>query len=401
MRRIEYDIFISHSSSDNAFADRLNDLLVKSGFKVWYDNESLVAGTDLRLEIAKKIENSEFVIVVWSNNSEKTDWIKEDVDHAIKNGKTILPICLGDCKPDGFLDGIKWIKCANGELTSDCFFLILSAIYGSSDNIEYDKDVYVSHSWSKDREIIEKIFSRLQLYRLIGDYPNQETVNETRIKKIMGTCRGFIGILTYRGENQYRNTSKYFLEEIRWAEDSGLPGILIADSRVNTDNLSHYPVYAYNIDKWENADKIKELESFIEDNLSLNEPRTPHIFFARSLNRERDRINLLIKKLCGSVTAIPCKDGYDLGQGIQQAIIDRIKKAYIMIADISGDRFNTYIETGIALGADVELFLVKQGDPKTPQFMYRNNEIKFYDDDCELLAVVHNELRKHRRKVLN
>ena len=401
MKRIEYDIFISHSSSDNEFTDCLNDLLVKSGFKVWYDNESLVAGTDLRLEIAKKIENSEFVIVVWSYNSEKTDWIKEDVDNAIKNGKTILPICLGDCKPDGFLDGIKWIECTNGELTSDCFFLILSAIYGSSDNIEYDKDVYVSHSWSKDRDIVEKIFASLQLYRLIGDYPNQESVNETRIKKIMGTCRGFVGILTYRGENQYRNTSKYFLDEIKWAEDSGLPGILIADSRVNTNNLSHYPVYAYDIDNWENVDNIKELEAFIEDNLSLHEPRTPHIFFARSLNRERDRINLLIKKLCGSVTAIPCKDGYDLGQGIQRAIIERIKKAYFMIADISGDRFNTYIETGIALGADVELFLVKQGDPKTPQFMYRNNEIKFYNDDCELLAVVHNELRKQRRKVLN
>ena len=83
---------------------------------------------------------------------------------------------------------------------------------------------------------------------MIGDYPNQDTTDEVRIKNIMGTCRGFIGVLTYRSYDKEddakknRNTSKYFLREIDWATECGLPGILIADSQVNTDGLP-YPVY--------------------------------------------------------------------------------------------------------------------------------------------------------------
>ena len=140
---------------------------------------------------------------------------------------------------------------------------------------------------------------------------------------------------------------------------------------------------------------------FIESNLSLIEsPKTPHLFYARGLNSERDEINDMIKRLCGSVTAIPCKDGYGLGQDVQKAIIDRIKKSYIMIADVSGDSVNTYIETGIALGADVRLFLFKQGGKKS-EFLIKDIEIKEYNSDCELLAKIHNEVQKFRRKVLN
>ena len=399
MKKNEYDIFICHSNGDIDFSDKLNKLLVQSGFKVWYDTYLLVPGVDCREGIISKIHNSELVIVVWSQNSKESDWINAEIDKALIDRKIIVPICIVENRPSKFLKNLKWIECKDGELSCDCFFGILSAIYGTSENIEFDKDVYLSHSWSKDQDKLEKIFSLLHFYRLIGDYPNQETTDAIRIKKIMGTCRGYIGVLTYRGENLYRNTSKYFLDEIRWAQECGLPGILIADSRVNTDGISIYPIFK--VDDWGSVDIDTDLESFIDNNLYLIDPKTPHIFYARSFNRERDEINALIKRLCGIVTAIPCKDGYDLVQGIQRAIIDRIKKAYIMIADISGDRFNTYIETGIALGADVDLFLVKQGERKTPQFMYRDNEIKFYNDDCELLAILHNELRKHRRKVLN
>lgn len=419
-RNKTYDIFLSHSSLDNDFTDKLHSLLEQAGFNVWYDEKKMISNSHILSDLPKYIGDSEAFIVILSRNSCSSSWVQDEYGYARglydkKELKVIIPVVIDDCDIPGFYNNYKWIDCKE-DLTPVAFFGILAALYGSSENMREEKDVYVSYSWRKEeRTLVDAVFRQLKRkqYRIIGDASNNSVYDEDdRIKRIMNTCGAYVGVLPYRGES---NTSRYILDEIRKAQECGLPGVLFADARVeNLDDIT-YPLL-----------KIENLES-IDDTLLLNHinkltvkrPKTPHVFFATNLDRKRQSINELIRNLAGVVTATRCILGEDINKGsLQQQIIDRIRSAYVMIADITGDeqcmnceaegkvskdkifRFNTCIEAGIARGADTDLFIIAKEPRQAPPFMFRDIEVRHYADDCSLLAIVHKILRGYRRSVL-
>ena len=415
-----YDIFLSHSSSDNTFCDKLYDLLEMAGFAVWYDENSLLPNSHLTSDLPDYIKQCRSLIVVLSKDSCQSSWVKDEHAYAkdLYNRKevTIIPIVIDDCEVPGFYNNYKWINCKQG-LTPFAFFMILSAMYGSSENMREKRDIYVSYSWRKDEQaLVDAVFNRLKRnqYRLIGDAGDQSVYDENdRIGKIMNTCGAYVGILPYR---EVTNTSGYILDEIKIAEKHGLPGILIADERVEgLDGLSSYPILKVNTDDETTQNQLLDFIS----GLKVNVPKKPHVFFATNLDKRRKTINRFIQNLSGYVTSTRCILGEDINNdNLQQQIIDRIKNAYVMIADITGDsqcyecekpgteskdkiyRFNTCIEAGIARGADTDLFLVAKEPRKSPPFMFRDIDVRYYNDDCELLAIIHKILRGYRRTVL-
>lgn len=415
-----YDIFLSHSSLDNDFTDKLHGLLEQAGFNVWYDEKKMTSNSHILSDLPKYIGDSEAFIVILSKNSCGSSWVQDEYGYARglydkKELKAIIPVVIDDCDIPGFYNSYKWIDCREG-LTPVAFFGILAAIYGSTENIREEKDVYVSYSWRKDEQVlVNAVFRQLRRkqYRIIGDASNNSVYDEDdRIRRIMNTCGAYVGVLPYRGES---NTSRYILDEIRKAQECDLPDVLLADSRVENLEDFNYPLL-----------KIEDIES-IDDNLLLNHinkltvkrPKTPHVFFATNLDRRRQSINELIRNLAGVVTATRCILGEDINKGsLQQQIIDRIRSAYVMIADITGDeqcvnceaegkvskdkifRFNTCIEAGIARGANTDLFIIAKEPRQAPPFMFRDIEVRHYADDCSLLAIVHKILRGYRRSVL-
>lgn len=417
-----YDIFLSHSSSDKEFTDKLHDLLELSGFNVWYDEKKLTGNTQLLSGLPKYIDDSDAFIVVLSQNSCKSSWVQDEYGYArnlMDKSKlsAIIPIVIDDCELPGFYNNYKWLDCKEG-LTPSSFFDILTALYGSSENMREERDVYVSYSWrEKERNMVNAVFKQLKRkqYRLIGDACNQSKYDDNeRIRRIMNTCGAFAGILPYRAEDTC-TTSKYILDEIRQAQECGLPGILIADSRVKDLDDFTYPIL-----RIENPENIKDdvLLSHI-NKITAKRPKTPHVFFATNLDRERRMINEFIRNLAGVVTATRCILGEDINNGgLQLQIIDRIRNAYVMIADITGNakcikckkigksekdkdfRFNTCIEAGIARGAGTDLYVIAKEPRKSPPFMFRDMEVRHYSDDTTLLAIVHKILRDYRRSVL-
>ena len=417
----QYDIFLSHSSCDKSFCDKLYNLLEDAGFSVWYDETSLLPNSHLTSDLPDYIKKCRSLIVVLSNDSCKSDWVKEEYAYAKdlyhKKELTIIPIVIDDCEIPGFYNNYKWIDCKKG-LTPFSFFMILSAMYGSSENMRKKKDVYVSYSWRKEEQkLVEIVFDRLKRnqYRLIGDAGDQSAYDENnRIGKIMDTCGAYVGILPYRKDS---NTSAYILDEIKIAQEHGLPGILIADDRIKgiDEYTSIYKTLKVNPDEESTQDKILDFISELKPVM----PKKPHVFFATNLDKQRKTINGFIRNLSGYVTSTRCILGEDIDNtNLQQQIINRIKNAYVMIADITGDsqcyecekpgteskdkiyRFNTCIEAGIARGADTDLFIIAKEPRKSPPFMFRDINVRYYNDDCELLAIIHKVLRGYRRTVL-
>ena len=419
-RNKTYDIFLSHSSLDNDFTDKLHSLLERAGFNVWYDEKKMTSNSHILSDLPKHIGDSEAFIVILSKNSCGSSWVQDEYGYARglydkKELEVIIPVVIDGCEIPGFYNNYKWIDCKEG-LTPVAFFGILAALYGSSENMREEKDVYVSYSWRKEEQaLVSSVFRQLRRkqYRIIGDASNNSVYDEDdRIRRIMNTCGAYVGILPYRGES---NTSRYILDEIRKAQECELPGVLFADARV--ENLEDF---TYPLLKIENLDGIDDALLLNHINkLTVKRPRTPHVFFATNLDMERQFINELIRNLAGVVTATRCILGEDINKGsLQQQIIDRIRSAYVMIADITGDeqcvnceadgtvskdkifRFNTCIEAGIARGANTDLFIIAKEPRQTPPFMFRDIEVRHYADDCSLLAIVHKILRGYRRSVL-
>ncbi len=112
-------IFLSHNSKDKPFVRKLADDLRKKGHYVWVDEAEIKVGDSLIGKIEEGIENTEYLGVVISNNSNKSEWVNREVRTAlnqeIHNKKVkVLPILIEDAEIPAFLLDKKY-----ADFTSD------------------------------------------------------------------------------------------------------------------------------------------------------------------------------------------------------------------------------------------------------------------------------------------
>jgi hypothetical protein len=96
-------IFISYSSKDKKFVERLAKDLKNCGIKPWIDLWEIKVGDSIIDKVEKGISESEFVVAVLSKHSVSSSWVQEELNSAkireIEKGrKVILPIVIGNCK---------------------------------------------------------------------------------------------------------------------------------------------------------------------------------------------------------------------------------------------------------------------------------------------------------------
>ncbi len=92
------DIFISYSKEDRSSALMLSAVLEAKGWSVWWDR-SLSAGDEFRDEIMKQLGIARAVIVIWSTNSVKSDWVRSEAGRAHASQK-LIPVRLGAVEYD-------------------------------------------------------------------------------------------------------------------------------------------------------------------------------------------------------------------------------------------------------------------------------------------------------------
>ncbi len=102
--------FISHSTKDKPFVRKLAADLVASGVKVWLDEQRILVGDSVPEKIAQGLAESDFFLIVVSQNSVSSSWVKKELSsalvHEIERRKvTVLPIKLDDAAmPDSIHD---------------------------------------------------------------------------------------------------------------------------------------------------------------------------------------------------------------------------------------------------------------------------------------------------------
>ena len=102
MKAIEfYNCFISYSSKDSEFAKLLQNELQKNGVRCWFDKKDLKIGDVIFDEIFKSIRLSNKLLIILSENSIGSDWVKDEVNTAIeeerqKKRNKLFPIRIDD-----------------------------------------------------------------------------------------------------------------------------------------------------------------------------------------------------------------------------------------------------------------------------------------------------------------
>jgi hypothetical protein len=107
------NLFLSHSSVDKPFVEKLANDLIRIGVNVWFDKWEIKVGDSITWKIEEGIRENEFFGVVLSPESMNSEWVMGELGAAWnKQMRTkkigVLPILYRDCDIPSFLTDRKY-----------------------------------------------------------------------------------------------------------------------------------------------------------------------------------------------------------------------------------------------------------------------------------------------------
>jgi tetratricopeptide (TPR) repeat protein len=99
------EIFISHASADDPFVAELRKELTALQIPVWVDSRNLRGGSKLRPEIEKAIEAAPHFVVVLSQSTVNSPWVRREIEKALAvekrraDGYRVIPLLLPGITP--------------------------------------------------------------------------------------------------------------------------------------------------------------------------------------------------------------------------------------------------------------------------------------------------------------
>src|SRR3982751_6579225 len=102
------DVFVSYARPDEEQAKRVTDALRAAGYKVWRDDE-LPAHRAYADVIEERLKAAKAVVVLWSAEAAKSQWVRAEADAARNSGTLIQASIDGAAPPMPF----NQIQCAD------------------------------------------------------------------------------------------------------------------------------------------------------------------------------------------------------------------------------------------------------------------------------------------------
>ncbi len=409
-----FHAFLSHAHVDKARADDLYRFLSNvAKVPIWYDAVNLPASAIIADDLFRAIENSRAAIILLSRQSVTRGWVQQEFRAALNHQTQhpefrIIPIRLDDVEPPNFLQNYSNVAIGLNGLDASVAAHILKGLYQpphAAFDAVHGRNSYVSRGWHPgDADLADIVCGALTRagLQLVGDAEDQPSWIEERIAGIIESCGAFVAILPYRADRSRgkdsRTTSTYVLREWKLAADRGLPCLVVPDARVELPpEVAEWPGL---VPPTDDADVVLERAFTLAEDWTLPR-REPSIFYATDFATEGRALRSLVKEVVEATTAVPCRVGeYVEGEAVQRDILRSVMEVSLVLADISGDGPNVYVEIGAARAAEVPVVLLRKGPLGRPAFMLRDQQVWDYETDAELIARAVHACYPYRRSLL-
>src|SRR5215212_2446211 len=119
----KYDVFLSHSSHDNAVVRAVAERLRSDGLRVWLDDWELKPGDSIPSKINEGLESSRVLVFFMSANALGSEWARLEsytylFNDPLNKERRLIPLRLDETEPKGTLKQflhIDWLPAAREE----------------------------------------------------------------------------------------------------------------------------------------------------------------------------------------------------------------------------------------------------------------------------------------------
>ena len=112
-----HQVFISYASdngnsatSDRQVADQICSALESYGIGCWVAHRDILPGDDWMEAIIDGVDQAKIIVLVFSDHTEKSKWVKDEIKLALEEDKTIIPFRIRDVYPMRALKLLK-VRC--------------------------------------------------------------------------------------------------------------------------------------------------------------------------------------------------------------------------------------------------------------------------------------------------
>jgi hypothetical protein len=415
LQKRENDFFLSYGHDDRDRVLTLVNLLKRvCGLRIWFDDADGNASVRSSELLAGAIGKARGALFCVSESWKRSSWCKNEYEASLAEQRMhqsfeVVCLRLDDAEPPGWfnvaeiIDMRQWGPPAVARLLRS----LASDVPHRFDNAE---DVYLAAPWSRPSPLARETFDVLHRmgWRLVGDALNLKHFGEKRIESIQRTTRGTVALLPHE-PSQGNQTSPYILQEARISAEIGKPLVLLAEPGASPPEdlvrrAFRSKVFSLGPGPEGRGDLATVLEDFEEElQHATHDDTGSYIFLAGSLRGDPAEAEDLASVIERS-SNMQCVRGERLsGDNVQAAIIDRIRRAAVVIADVSDDHRNTLIEAGVAMGAQTRLkFMCREppdGTPLKRRFMFEGQEFFWHRSSEERLGLCCYFARQFRRRV--
>ena len=125
-----HDAFISYSREDKLAADAACATLEAAGIRCWIAPRDISPGAEWGEAIIEAIDHSPVMVLIFSSNANESRQIRREVERAVSQGVTIVPVRVEQVEPTRslayFMAGVHWLDALTPPLEQHLQRLALS-----------------------------------------------------------------------------------------------------------------------------------------------------------------------------------------------------------------------------------------------------------------------------------
>lgn len=115
----KHDVLISYSTKDKSVADAIVGDFEQHGIRCWYAPRDILPGEHWVTAIKNGIENAQAVVLVFTDDSNSSSQVMNEIAMAFNAGKTIIPFRLsgGEMNPEleYYLSRVHWLDAVSSS----------------------------------------------------------------------------------------------------------------------------------------------------------------------------------------------------------------------------------------------------------------------------------------------